>query len=83
MLGCMSIECYVLSGRGLCDGPIPLPEESYRLWCVILCDLETSRVRRPWAAGSVVPKNIFRIRESPTWLLGANDSGIPSFVATE
>jgi hypothetical protein len=24
----------VLSGRGLCDGPIPRPEESYRLWCV-------------------------------------------------
>jgi hypothetical protein len=25
---------FVLSGRGLCDGPIPLPEESYLLWCV-------------------------------------------------
>ena len=25
----------VLSGRGVCDGPIPRPEESYRLW---LCD---------------------------------------------
>jgi hypothetical protein len=23
-------ECYVLSGRGLCDGPIPRPEESYQ-----------------------------------------------------
>ena len=30
----VSCECCVLSGRGLCDGPIPLPEESYRLWCV-------------------------------------------------
>jgi hypothetical protein len=28
----------VLSGRGLCDGPIPHPEESYRLWCVSECD---------------------------------------------
>jgi hypothetical protein len=28
----------VLSGRGLCDGPIPLPEESYRMWCVLECD---------------------------------------------
>jgi hypothetical protein len=28
-------ECCVLSGRVLCDGPIPRPEESYRLW---LCD---------------------------------------------
>jgi hypothetical protein len=25
-------------GRGLCDGPIPRPEESYRLWCVFECD---------------------------------------------
>jgi hypothetical protein len=24
----------VLSGRGLCDGPIPRPEESCRQWCV-------------------------------------------------
>jgi hypothetical protein len=27
-----------LSGRGLCDGPIPRPEDSYRLWCVSECD---------------------------------------------
>jgi hypothetical protein len=26
-------ECWVLSGRGFCDGPIPRPEESYRV-CV-------------------------------------------------
>ena len=41
-------ECCVLSGRGLCDGPIPRPEESYRLWCVIVCDVETSITTRPW-----------------------------------
>jgi hypothetical protein len=35
-------ECCVLSGRGLCDGPITRAEESYRLWCVVECDLETS-----------------------------------------
>jgi hypothetical protein len=29
---------FVLSGRGLYDGPIPRPEESYRLWCVSECD---------------------------------------------
>ena len=40
-------ECCVLSGRGLCDELITCPEESYRLWCVIVCDLETSRMRRP------------------------------------
>jgi len=43
-------ECCVLSGRGLCDELITRPEESYRLWCVVLCDLETSRMRRPWPA---------------------------------
>ena len=44
----VSCVCYVLSGRGLCDGPITCPEESYRLWCIIVCDAEKSRMRRPW-----------------------------------
>jgi hypothetical protein len=34
------------SGRDLCDGLITRPEESYRLCCVNVCDLETSRMRR-------------------------------------
>jgi hypothetical protein len=42
--------CFVLSGRGLCVGPIPRPEESYRLWYVNVCDVETSRMRLPWPA---------------------------------
>ena len=33
-------ECCVLSGRGLCDELITRPEESYCLWCVVVCDLE-------------------------------------------
>jgi hypothetical protein len=37
--------CCVLSGRGLCDGLITRPEESYRLWRVIMCDRETCRAR--------------------------------------
>jgi len=37
----------VLSGRGLCDELITRPEESYRLCCVVVCDLETSRMRAP------------------------------------
>ena len=41
-------ECCVLSGRGLCDELITRPEESYRLWCVVVCDLETSWMRRSW-----------------------------------
>ena len=40
-------ECCVLSGRGLCEELITRPEESYRLRCVVGCDLETSRMRRP------------------------------------
>jgi len=43
-------ECCVLSGRGLSDELITRPEESYRLLCVVVCDLETSRMRRPWPA---------------------------------
>ena len=30
----------MLSGRGLCDELITRPEESFRLWCVVVCDLE-------------------------------------------
>jgi hypothetical protein len=33
-----SCTVFALSGRGLCDRPIPRPEESYRLWCVSECD---------------------------------------------
>jgi hypothetical protein len=32
----------VLSGRVLCDELITRPEESYRLWRVVVCDQETS-----------------------------------------
>ena len=38
----------MLSGRGLCDELITRPEESYRLCCVVLCDLETSRIGAPY-----------------------------------
>ena len=43
-------ECRVLSGRGLCDELITRSEEPYRMWCVVMCDLETSRMRRSWPA---------------------------------
>ena len=41
-------ECRVLSGRGLCDELITRQEDSYRLWCVAVCDLETSRIGAPY-----------------------------------
>jgi hypothetical protein len=44
---CMDVCCErcVLSGRGLCDELITRPEESYRLWRVVVCDQEASRKR--------------------------------------
>ena len=39
-------EFFVLSGRGLCDGLITRPEESYRLLLVVVYDQETSKTRR-------------------------------------
>ena len=31
-------ESCVFSGRSFCVGLITRPEESYRLWCVVVCD---------------------------------------------
>ena len=36
----------MLSDTGLCDKLIIRSEESYRLWCVVVCDLKTLRMRR-------------------------------------
>jgi hypothetical protein len=38
----------VLSGRGLCDELITRPDESYLLCCVVVRDLETSRIGAPY-----------------------------------
>jgi len=38
----------VLSGRGLCDELITRPEESYRRCCVVVYDLESSRIGAPY-----------------------------------
>jgi len=38
-------ECFVLSGRSPCDEMITRPHESYRMWCVVVYDLETSWMR--------------------------------------
>jgi len=50
-------ERFVLSGKCLCDGMITRPVESYRLWCVVVCDLNTSWMRRPWPAGGCCARN--------------------------
>jgi hypothetical protein len=36
------VEWCVLSSRDLCDGLITRREKSYRVWCVVMSDLETS-----------------------------------------
>ena len=38
----------MLSGRGICDELITRPEESYLLWCVVVCYQETSRIGAPY-----------------------------------
>jgi hypothetical protein len=71
-------ECCALSGRGLSDKLITRPEESYRLWCVVVCDLETSWIRRLWQNGGCLAKNkqtnkqreIYHFRRSPSKTLG-------------
>jgi len=64
-------ECCVLSGRGLCDELITRPEESYRLWCVVVCDLETSWMRRPWPA---LGRSATEKKSGPWW---SDSSGKP------
>jgi len=46
-----------LSGSGLCNELITRPEESYRMWRVAVCDLETSLMRRPWPTGGCCARN--------------------------
>jgi hypothetical protein len=46
-LSVVSVVC--LSGRGLCDGPITRPEESYRLCCVWSRNLKNEEAKtRKW-----------------------------------
>jgi len=56
-------ECCVLSGRGLCDGLITRPEESYRLWFVVVCDHETSNEEAKARYGAV--KNTTKMVVTP------------------
>jgi hypothetical protein len=57
-------ECCVLTSRSLCDELITRPEESYRLRCVVVFDLETSWMRRPWFTGGCSAKN----KQTDKWI---------------
>ena len=52
----VSCECCVLSGRGISDELIIRPEESCRLWCVVVCDLKTSWMKILWPTGELSRK---------------------------
>ena len=47
------------TGRGLCDELITRPEESYRLWCVVVYDLETSRIGDPYDRNWILSCNVY------------------------
>jgi len=50
-------ESFVLSGRGLCDGLITCPEETYRVRCVCLNVIIRARPSRGcWAIGGRVER---------------------------
>ena len=54
-------ECCVLSSTVICNKLITRPKESYRLWCVVVCDLETSWMRGSWPTGGCCAKNYIYI----------------------
>ena len=57
------------SGRGLWVGLITSPEEYYRLWCVVVCDLETSRMGAPY----IYDISRLRVKEETTKVLHSAD----------
>jgi hypothetical protein len=51
-------ECCVL-GRGLCDGLITRPEESYRQWSVVVCgqeNLENEEAKARYGVVKIQPQ---------------------------
>jgi len=53
----------VLSGRGLCDELITRPGESYRLCCVVVCDLETSTIGAPYIYIYIYKISCLRVKD--------------------
>ena len=66
-------ECYLLSGRGLCDELTAGPGESPRVWCgVVWCDRDASIMRKLWPIGGCCAvRKIIKISDTfdyPTFL---------------
>jgi len=51
-------ECRVLSGRGLCDGLITRPEESYWLWRIVVWsrNVENEKAKARYRAVKIQPQ---------------------------
>jgi hypothetical protein len=60
----VSFECCMLSGRGLCVGLIPRPEESHRVWCESL-----SVISKPRQGGGLDPIGLSRHQKKITELV--------------
>ena len=56
---CAFCECCMLSGRGLCAGPIIRREQSYRLWCVWIwsSSLDNGKTQAPRGCYAMGEKN--------------------------
>ena len=67
----------MLSGRGLCDELIIRPEESYRLWCVFVYDLETSRIGAPYIY-DISNLRVNLLSPISLLLLGSNSGSVQS-----
>ena len=52
--GRLSLVCVVSCQVEVSATSWSLVQEPYRLWCVVVCDLETSRMRRPWPTGGLL-----------------------------
>jgi hypothetical protein len=50
-------ESCVLLGKSVCIELTTRSEESYRVWCVVVCDKETSWIMSPWHTGGCSAKN--------------------------
>jgi hypothetical protein len=56
----------VLSGRGLCDELITRPEESYRLWCVVVYDQKNVVVEEAIARAGLQSQRNEQTDKEPT-----------------
>jgi hypothetical protein len=58
----VSYEYCVLSGRCLCDGLIPRPEKTYRVWCVSLSVIKCNN--NPYTYNEWVEEGKFDIEDN-------------------